>query len=92
MRDYDEKMLRGYKPSVSPSEAIEFCLEALCRDTVRKTTDEVCEHLTYEELLGALVLADEALKNYRKMMNESHEKVCEAYDLLREIRDPYHYC
>lgn len=91
MRDYDEKMLRGYKPSVSPSEAIEFCLEALCRDTVRKTTDEVCEHLTYEELLGALVLADEALKNYHQMMDENHEKVCEACDLLREVRDPYHY-
>lgn len=91
MRDYDEKMLRGYKPSISPSEAVEFCLEALCRDTLRKTTDEVCEHLTYEELLGALVLADEALKSYHEIMEANHEKVCEAYDLLKDVRDPHYY-
>lgn len=41
--------------------AINFCLDRLYRDSKKRTTDLVCDGCDYEELIGALLLARDAI-------------------------------
>ncbi len=48
------------RPNVSAKVAIEFCLRQLGRDRTKRMSDEVVDRLTYEELVGALLLGLDA--------------------------------
>lgn len=59
MKDYNQESLESSRPDVSASEAIEFVLGQLYRDRRHAIEDEVSPRLTYEELIGALLLAQD---------------------------------
>jgi len=49
--------LEADRPPIDCGEAVDFCLDQLYRDGDHVLDDEVCANLTYEELIGALLLA-----------------------------------
>ena len=57
MKDYTQKELERSRPSVDTEDAIAYCLECLYRDTKHTLQQEVVDGLTFEELIGALILA-----------------------------------
>ena len=59
MKDYEESTYRDGRPSISSNEAVEFCLNRLFEDEEHSCTDEVVHGLTFEELIGALLLAED---------------------------------
>ena len=62
MKGHGKKLLEVCKPSVSAETAIDHCLDQLYRDNEHAITDEVVDYLTYEELIGALLLARDRLE------------------------------
>lgn len=61
MKDFTKKELEGSRPAGEPVELIDFCLGRLYRDRRRQVTDEVVRGLTFEELIGALLVARDAI-------------------------------
>ena len=57
MIDRTQKELESRRPSIDAAEAVRFCLMQLYRDKRHAIKEDVCHHLTYEELIGALLLA-----------------------------------
>lgn len=57
MKDCGRKSLEAGRPQVSALQAINHCLEALFLDKKRSIHEELVESLTYEELIGALLMA-----------------------------------
>lgn len=57
MRDISKSEAEWARPSIPARQAINFCIRKLLADDEKSRTDEVVEGLTYEELLGALMLA-----------------------------------
>lgn len=62
MKDFSKEQLRDSRPSISPIEGISFCLEQIYNDNDKTLSDTVVEGLTFEELIGALLLAEDSLK------------------------------
>ena len=61
MNDISYEALEDSRPNISSLEAISFCLLQLYNDNEHGIDDYVVGMLTYEELIGALLLArDEA--------------------------------
>ncbi|MGD0534352.1 MAG: hypothetical protein ABR999_02780 [Methanoregula sp.] len=63
MKDFTRDQLRESRPTVTAMEAVSFCLDALYTDRKHRIADEVVKNLTYEELIGALLLAEDLLKD-----------------------------
>ena len=61
MKDYSKVDLERTRPSVPLQQAIRFCLHRLYADKTKRVTDEVAGGLTYEELIGALLLAQDEI-------------------------------
>lgn len=61
MRGMTEGELCSSRPNLEASEAIEFCLSALYRDQTHLIEESINEYLTFEELIGALLLAKDSL-------------------------------
>lgn len=63
MKDWDEAMIRSGRPNMGTLEGVRFCLRALVLDKEHRTSDAINPWLTFEELLGVLLLAeDDALE------------------------------
>jgi len=61
MKDFTKEELERSYPNIDELEAITFCLEQLYSDKEKLITDSVAEHLTYEELIGTLILVKKRL-------------------------------
>lgn len=61
MKGGDREMLEKSRPQIDAVEAVQFCLDRLFASQSKGLTDNVCEQLTYEELIGALLLAMDRL-------------------------------
>jgi hypothetical protein len=61
MKDYSKTALESSRPRTPVIEALPFCLESLYQDRVHAVQDEVVQGCTYEELIGALLLAKDEL-------------------------------
>ena len=63
MKDYTKEELISTRPAASTLQAISFCLNELYRDDTHRLCDTVTHSndraLTYEELIGALLLAQD---------------------------------
>lgn len=59
MKDYSQEELERTRPSINPNDAIECCLKALFEDKKHNIHDYVVDGLTYEEVIGALLLAND---------------------------------
>lgn len=62
MKDQTRDELERYRPHVAPVSAVNFCLAQLYNDRSRCCGDEIVQNLTYEELIGALLLARDVVE------------------------------
>jgi hypothetical protein len=62
MKNESKNTLESGRPMISAIEAVNFCLEQLYADKTKLITDECCNRLTYEEIIGALLLARDLLE------------------------------
>lgn len=63
MKDSTENELREERPEISAKEAVKFCLKQLFQDKEHTLEQEVALGLIYEEVIGALLLAEDFLNN-----------------------------
>lgn len=69
----EERFRRG-RPSVEPVEAVRFCLDQLFAGCETwEQDDEVVYHLTFEELVGALLLAEDSIKELSHLRADPRE-------------------
>ena len=61
MKDYTKKQLQSSRPDKSSLECVEFCLKQLFKDKTKLLGDEIVDKLTYEELIGTLLLCQDEL-------------------------------
>lgn len=66
MKDYTERSLRESRPDVDALETIKFCLVCFFRDKKHRLADKVVKNLTYSELIGALLLAEDYMSEIEK--------------------------
>lgn len=66
MKNISKKTLESARPDLEPINALMFCLKSLYRDKKKNIDDDVCEGCTYEELIGALLLAKDVLEKKAK--------------------------
>lgn len=59
MRDVDTDYLEGLRPRMQAQQAINHCLSCLIRDDQHRLSDQVVEGLSFEELIGTLLVARE---------------------------------
>ena len=61
MRDYTEAEISKFRPNGTALDTVNFCLKHLFEDKNHLLTHGVVYGLTFEELLGALLLARDEL-------------------------------
>jgi hypothetical protein len=71
MKDLRRKDLEESRPSGSAEDLLEFCLEALYRDKEHVVGDVVVYGLTYEELIGALLMVRDEIENLKVALREA---------------------
>ena len=57
MKDVPRHMLIMNRPTIDLHEGIRFCLESIFDDKEHYISDEIVKGLTFEELIGVLLLA-----------------------------------
>ncbi len=62
MRDYTQEELEETRPHPDTLDCINHCLRSFYRDTEHSVTDVISPYLTYEEVIGALLLARDSLE------------------------------
>ena len=65
MKNLTEEQLRSCRPSMDAIVAIQFCLDNLFSDNERSSLDIAAGNCNYEEIIGALLLAEDKLKELR---------------------------
>ena len=63
MKGCSKESLEEERPQIGCLEAIDFCLDRLYRDKQHEIRDEIVRGLCFEELIGALLLARDEVKN-----------------------------
>ena len=75
MKDFSQKVLEEDIPhDWDAEETINFCLKQLHRDEKHNTDEEIVHSLTFEELIGALLVARNVIQEYdrcKEKLNES---------------------
>ena len=57
MKGHSKKFLESSRPALPGEQTVKYCLKRLFQDKNKKLEDLVCDQLTYEELIGALLQA-----------------------------------
>ncbi len=81
MKDYSEKELRDSRPTlVDAQSGITFCLDALFADNEHRFEEPIVTGLSFEELLGALLLVEDTQrqKAWQERFEEIEQEVSEA--------------
>ena len=63
MKYATQSELEAGRPQISAGEAISYCLRRLYEDQEHKLADFLAPHLTYEEVIGALLLGIDAVSH-----------------------------
>ena len=66
MKDYNEQQLESSRPSIDVLDGINYCLDAFFSDAEKMTDDFVANGLTFEEIIGVLLLARDEIKGSRE--------------------------
>jgi hypothetical protein len=74
MKDFTQQELENSRPSIDTLEAIEFCLNKLYEDNTKLTSDYIVHNLIFEELIGALLLARDELKDFLSYENDDKDE------------------
>lgn len=69
MRDCTEQSLREGRPDIDGLECVRFCLRRLFEDERLGIEDKVVDGLAFEELIGALLSAEDGLA-LEKVVND----------------------
>ena len=77
MKDRSETELTDSRPDMTTVEAIDFCLRSLYQDRKHSIFDQVANNCTYEELIGALLLAQDAVRELHDLKEEMEEQAPE---------------
>ena len=64
MKDLTQNELEENRPSITALEGINFCLKQLYEDNTRLISDYIVHNFTFEELIGALLLARDELQDF----------------------------
>ena len=67
MLDHGRADLEGIEAEVSIEEAIEFCLRKMDEDKAHTVGQEIVKGLTFYEVIGALILARDAVNAFETM-------------------------
>jgi len=62
MKDRSQREIEASRPTVLVDQAVRHCLAALIRDKKHRMQDEIVDGLTFEELLGGLLLCRDILE------------------------------
>ena len=62
--------------------SLEFVLNQLNNDSSKNITENCCESLTFEELIGCLRQSQWQLKDYKRMMNLSDKMISNMIDYI----------
>ena len=62
MRDLPQRELEAWRPDLTARQAVDFALTRLYADRQHEVTEEVVSNLTFEEVIGALLLARDAIE------------------------------
>jgi hypothetical protein len=57
MKDFTQAQLEADRPHIDAEDALDFCLGQLYADTEHRVGDDLVRGLTFEELIGALLVA-----------------------------------
>jgi len=75
MKDYTREQIFDGRPKIEPKKAIKFCIEQLIKDDEKEITDSLVYCLTYEELLGALLLAKDEMERLENEVNSLEDEL-----------------
>jgi len=64
MKDATEKELQEERPAVDLEDALKHCLSALYKDDEHMFQDYIVKGLSFEELIGTLLMAQEMEQEY----------------------------
>ena len=64
MKDILEETLRSSRPKVGGKFAVQHCLHHLYKDNKHCLEEEIVKGLTFEELIGALLLAQDEFDSF----------------------------
>ncbi len=74
MKDFTAQELRADRPSLSAADCIGHVLKQLFKDQTHEISDLVCPHLTFEEVIGALLLAEDAVNELKAIQDYDEEE------------------
>lgn len=74
MKDFTRETLEAGRPTVEAEQAVAFCLDGLYADRSKRTVDQVVPGLTFEELIGALLLARDAIRRAQEDEEDEEEE------------------
>ena len=63
MQDYSKEELETGYGTLNAEHTVNFCLNQLYADKTHKLSDEVVDRLTFEELIGALLIAKKTIQD-----------------------------
>jgi hypothetical protein len=66
MKGADQMLLEAGRPELPAHEVISYCLSRLYEDQDHRLTDFLAPDLTYEEVIGALLLGRDAVERVEK--------------------------
>lgn len=84
MKDYSREGLESSRPSVGALDAVNFCLECLYKDEEKTLNDFVAWGMSFEELVGALLVARDGLEKAAQLNNEL-TRLRDRDEQLREL-------
>jgi hypothetical protein len=71
MKGIKKEQLEETRPQqIDAEEGLDFCLNALYADKKHTIEEYVVHNLTYEELIGALLLARDTVKEHQRCLEE----------------------
>ena len=70
MKNVSKEVLLSSRPNLSAKEAVDYCLERLFCELNKTTADYLADKLTYEELIGALLLSSDFIYARRNDCDE----------------------
>jgi hypothetical protein len=75
VKDFDQAALETGRPSGTPLDLINFCLKALYNDRDHATHENIVRGLSFEELIGALLVARDSIQNQQQQIEENDRRV-----------------
>lgn len=73
MKDYTQAELEESRPQKSAEDCIEHCLGRLYADRTRCLEEEIVHHLTFEEVIGALLRAKDEINTLNEALENERE-------------------